>query len=56
MEGFENPVVQETDLIRRNEKLRSAEEVIKNLFESIEDNAIKKIMKNPAYENLSDRT
>jgi hypothetical protein len=55
MEKLENQNILDTESVRRNEKLRSAGEIIKDLFESVEDNAIKKIMENPTYENLGGR-
>ena len=55
MEGFETPVIQETDLVRRNDKLESAAQIIETLFNAVGDNAIKRIMENPTYENLRER-
>lgn len=55
MEGFETPIAQETDLIRRNEKLESAGQIIETLFNAVGDNAIKRIMADPTYEGLTER-
>ena len=55
MEGLNTQQTPELDVVRRNEKLESAGAIIKTLFESVGDNAIKRLVENPTYENLSNR-